>query len=290
MAVSKLNPVTSATQKIAQFNASGTWTCPTGVTTAEFLVVGAGGAGGGAGANSATTDRAVGGGGGGGAVKRTTLSVTPGTSYTITVGAKGTGATGAAGGNGGFSEVLNGATTLIRAYGGRGGAGINSAGAAQTSVAAITATGGGQAAGDRSADNQTGGGGGGAGNIFWSSDGTTLQQLQVYQLGVDGGLGYRSSEDGAFFQYRATGGIGIDNFGGGGGGGVYSSGNAPLPTGQAPYGAGAGAVRTNAGSTAGTAALANTGSGGGGGCVVDTITTVAGGNGSDGYVSVVYFG
>jgi hypothetical protein len=65
---------------IQTFTASGTWTCPTGVTEVEYLVVGAGGGGG---CNG-------GGGGGAGAYRTATgFSVTAGTTYTVTVGAGG---------------------------------------------------------------------------------------------------------------------------------------------------------------------------------------------------------
>ena len=65
---------------IQQFNATGSWTAPTGVTSVDYLVV-AGGASGGW--------RVGGGGGAGGLLQGTNLSVTPGTTYTITVGAGG---------------------------------------------------------------------------------------------------------------------------------------------------------------------------------------------------------
>ena len=87
---------------IQQFTASGTWTAPTGVTQVEYLVVAGGGGGGMAG----------GGGGAGGLLTATGLSVTPGTSYTVTVGAGGTGGTSysnsrtaTAGGNSVFSTI-----------------------------------------------------------------------------------------------------------------------------------------------------------------------------------------
>ena len=74
----------SVTTVIVSFTSgSGTWLCPTGVTTADYLVV----AGGGGGARSG------GGGGAGGFRTGTGLSVTAGTSYTVTVGAGGAGAT-----------------------------------------------------------------------------------------------------------------------------------------------------------------------------------------------------
>lgn len=100
----------------ATFTASGTWTCPAGVYTAFVRVLG-GGAGG-AGGTSNTP-----GGGGGAAVENTAVvKVTPGTAYTITIGAGGAGST-TTGGNGGNSSALG-----ITGYGGKGGATSTSGG------------------------------------------------------------------------------------------------------------------------------------------------------------------
>ena len=74
---------TGGTTVIVSFTAgSGTWLCPTGVTKADYLVV-AGGGGGGSGI--------AGGAGAGGFRTGTGLSVTAGTSYTVTIGAGGAG-------------------------------------------------------------------------------------------------------------------------------------------------------------------------------------------------------
>ena len=69
---------------ISSFVALDTWECPVGVTSVEYLVVAGGGAGGG--------DFRGGGGGAGGFRTGTGHPVTPGTPYTITVGAGGAGA------------------------------------------------------------------------------------------------------------------------------------------------------------------------------------------------------
>ena len=65
------------------FTASGYWTAPAGVTQVDYLVV-AGGAGGGG-------NGASGGGGAGGFRTGTALTVVPGTTYAVTVGAGGAG-------------------------------------------------------------------------------------------------------------------------------------------------------------------------------------------------------
>jgi len=73
----------------ATFTASGTWTAPAGVTSAQIVLVGAGGGGGGGSQNVA------GGGGAGGQVIVRNLTVVPGTTYNVTIGAGGQGGQGA---------------------------------------------------------------------------------------------------------------------------------------------------------------------------------------------------
>ena len=74
------------------------WTAPAGVTQVEVLVVAGGGGASGSSASS-------GGGGGGGLIYNSAFAVTPGTAYTITVGAGGTGGTGT--GTNGSNSVFN---------------------------------------------------------------------------------------------------------------------------------------------------------------------------------------
>lgn len=75
------------------FTSSGNWTAPAGVTAVTYTLVGGGGGGGG---SSNSTSNAnynfPGGGGAGGTISTGTLSVTPGTTYAIVVGAGGSGA------------------------------------------------------------------------------------------------------------------------------------------------------------------------------------------------------
>jgi len=79
------------------FTASGTWTCPAGVDLVRVTVAGGGGGG-------ASPGSGGGGGGGGGMVVTKTISVVPGTAYTITVGSGG--AAGAAGGSSSFGALV----------------------------------------------------------------------------------------------------------------------------------------------------------------------------------------
>ena len=106
---------------IATFTASGSWTCPEGVTTVYIDACGGGGGG------AYSSPGAAGGGGGGGAagVIGASISVTPGTTYVITVGGPG-----AAGTSSSVNGVAGGATSfgsLLVLNG--GGGGLSSAGA-----------------------------------------------------------------------------------------------------------------------------------------------------------------
>ena len=115
------------------FTASGTWTCPAGVYTAFVRVLG-GGAGGGGKDGGGTNPS----GGGGAAVENTALvKVTPGTVYTITIGAGGAGGSKTGnGGAGGNSSALG-----ITGYGGSGGGRTYTAGSGKSAY--IVAGGGG---------------------------------------------------------------------------------------------------------------------------------------------------
>lgn len=92
------------------FPSSGSWTCPAGIT--KVLITACGGGGGGGGGFIGPSNNYYGGGGGGGAqaVLSSPLTVVPGTTYTITVGAAGTGgafnASGTSGGATSFDSLL----------------------------------------------------------------------------------------------------------------------------------------------------------------------------------------
>lgn len=98
------------------FTSSGTFTVPTGVT--EIFVTACGGGGGGAGGGYTSSSQGWGGGGGASSILRTrSLTVTPGASVTVTIGA--------AGGGGGFhgNGGSGGTTTVgsLQFMGGYGG-------------------------------------------------------------------------------------------------------------------------------------------------------------------------
>jgi len=153
------------------------WTCPDGVTSVQIECWGGGGAGGGSknlGLGSSSLNANCGGGGAGGSyVKHTSVPVTPGTIYTYTVGAGGTGVS-AANGNAGGNTTFN--TTTIVAFGGGGGS-VSSIDPATNTVIASTQggtcqtpttgtinfTGGNGGNSKNSTGYYSGGGGGGSG-------------------------------------------------------------------------------------------------------------------------------
>ena len=223
------------------------WTAPTGVTQVEVLVVGGGGGGG---------YNGGGGGGAGGLIYNAAYTVTPGTSYTVTVGAGGAPSSAsvnvasvgsnsvfdaltASGGGGGNSRSATSGTTAGGSGGGGAAAGTGFANSAGSGVSGQGTNGGAGTPSDLGA-NAAGGGGGGAG--VGGGSGT-------YILAGGGGNGLNFSITGAPTWYA-----------GGGGGGTCVNGVNSAQGGLG--GGGAGGIATNANGVTGTA---GTGGGGGGG-------------------------
>ncbi len=156
------------------------WLCPAGVTSVQVECWGAGGAGGG---NTAANTR--GGGGGGGAYTISTVSVIPGTTYIIAVGAgqAGTNTTGPNGLASSFNFV-----SVVANPGTGGGSGAT--GTAGVGGTAGTYNGGNGAAG--SGSNSGGGGGGaGSGGVGGDASGITAGAAGAIDGGI-GGLGFSS--------------------------------------------------------------------------------------------------
>lgn len=127
-----------------QFTADDSWQAPPGVNRVFLMGYGAGGGGGGgAGGSTSATRRSGGGGGGGGALMSTaTVSVTPGTSYAITIGVGGSAGGGAGvendtGGPGGDGSdtYFAGLARFQGAQGGQGGSQAALAGPNQNRLA-----------------------------------------------------------------------------------------------------------------------------------------------------------
>ena len=230
--------------------------------TADFLVIAGGAAGGGENAggggaggyrNSYSTETS-----GGGGSSETGLTFNPGTVYTITVGAGGSGVQNLRGVNGSNSLISGtGITTITSIGGGGGGSGVgfggiengnsggSGGGAADSAQASGTGGSGtanqGYSGGNANASfNYDGGGGGGA-----SAVGANVVSNNV---GGNGGAGLASSITGSSVSRAGGGGGGGDTTGGtggtGGGGNGSISGGDPT-NGTTNTGSGGGGEREN---------------------------------------------
>lgn len=203
---------TAISQTISKtFTSSGSFTVPKGITSITIETWGGGGAGGGVGA--IFSSKGGGGGGGGGYNKVSNYGVTPGNTYTITVGAGGNASWGGDGGSGGDSYF---GSSVCLASGGEGGKANNGAGG----------TGGnGLYNGGNGKNGTSGNAGGGASSAGTGSNGNNAtgrpgaNAVTGGGKGGDGGSGY------------AAGSAGADPGGGGGGaecgglGGAFSGGS-----------------------------------------------------------------
>jgi hypothetical protein len=198
------------------YTAIGTtsWTAPADVFSVEYLVVGGGGGSGGG------YDTGAGGGGGGGMLLTGTLSVVPGTTYTIIVGDGGTAGTAnrliPLEVNGGFGE--DSTFGSITALGGEGGfgsrlpsGGNNGTGGAAASPPSTASTGG-----RGGGSNGGGGGGGGSSGAGGTKSGATAGT---------GGAGTANSLSGSSVTYGVGGGGGTGNSNNSGIAGTANTGN-----------------------------------------------------------------
>ena len=240
---------------------------------ASYLIVAGGGGGGG----HQTSDKGGGGGGAGGLLSGT-VTLTPGTVYTITVGSGGAGGVGGIGTQAG-TQGSNGQNSSFSAYataavgGGGGGSGFaagpwngNAGGSGGGSTA--NNVGGGTGGSGTSGQGNAGGaasfannssGGGGSGGVGGSTTAST---------GGNGGVGTASSITGTSVTYAS-----------GGGGGAFSG-----TSGTASAGGG-GNASAQGSASAGTSGTANTG-GGGGGTGGGGATATNGGAGGSGVVII----
>lgn len=241
------------------FTASGTWTCPVGVTS--ILVIAAGGGGGGGGASKRRSA-----GGGGGSLQQTSyIAVTPGVTYTITVGDGGVPGIGVSseysenGSNGLPTTFKNGSTILFSAIGaeGGGGGGASDGGGRGGSNFAKTT-------GIRLAPGA---------DIFaaYGGDGATINGF-----GKDGQPNYLNQYVGGAAGTQTVP-FNVGGSGGGGGAGPQGDG--------AQGGTGTGIALGGNGSSA--APNTGAGGGGGGGSYPD-YTGGDGGTGGSGYMYIVY--
>ena len=225
---------------VTTLTTSGTWTCPSGVTSIQVECWGGGGAGGLATRNGQTTNTACGGGGAGGAyAKLNSYPVTPGVVYFVNVGAGGVSAstdtTQVPGGDSWFNSVNSPSATII-AKGGAGGEtvllqsaanrfGAGGTGTASGSVGDVVNAGGSGVTTTAVGYGGGGGGSGGSGNTSGGNPGITpATNLGVGAAAVSSGIG-----------------------GNGGNGGISGSGSGLSPT--ASPGGGGGGARSGSGST-----------------------------------------
>ena len=191
------------------------WTVPNGVTSATIDAWGAGGGGGGA--NYAVRG---GSGGGGGEFRSSTVTVTPGSTYSYTVGTGGVGGTASPQTNGGNGTSTTFNTTTVVANG--GGGAITSTGVAGTGGTGGTGTTGysGAVGATISSGNNGGGGGSSAGNLANGVAGSTSTGGTAPTGGGNGGGG--GITQGTTVIAGSSG-----STPGGGGGGGSSYGNPP---------------------------------------------------------------
>jgi hypothetical protein len=194
----------------AEYTVAGTyqWTAPPGVTSVSVVAVGAGGPG------AASTVSEVAGGGGGALAWRNNITVVPGQSYTVVVGAATTSAAGghslfidstvvrANGGGRGTGGVQGAGGTFVGQGGGNGGGGVNQSGSGG-------GAGGYQGNGGIPGQPGTGGAGGGG------APASVNPYSAVSGNANGGGVGiYGQGNNGASGGFGGSGAVGID-FGGG---------------------------------------------------------------------------
>lgn len=227
----KQTTITTAVQKGQQiFTASGTFTVPANVTSIDIFCVGGGGGG--------ASDTTVGSGGGGGyTTTKLKQTVTPGASYTVTIGAGGNTEISKSGGYTSFG-------TIITAYGGytgahdkdgyvapgRGGCG-GSGGNSGSSSSGYPASGGSNGSDEiRKSGNTIYGKGQGtttkafaeSSNTLYAGGGGAYYYTGNYAVGTPGGDGGGGGGFG-YDIYVAHAYAGTANTGGGGGGGSTKS-------------------------------------------------------------------
>lgn len=208
MGIDVIGGSAAAPQKIEKsvwIKTTGTWTCPDDVTSAEIYVFGGGGGGGAKGPYAAA-------GGGGGAADFGVFNLTPGQTYTVTIGAGGAGGidggAGASGSQGGTTSF----GSLISITGGYGG-GYSAGGIGPSAANKLGGySGGGRYYVSNNQNQHAWSTNPGTGLLGLAGGGISLTTVATMP-GVGGGGGPASGDNG------------FANTGGGGAGGGWTGGN-----------------------------------------------------------------
>lgn len=234
------------------FTVSGTWTCPDFVDEVYVQAFGGGGGGGAGGTytvSGTTRNFGGGGGGGGGYMAQGRVSVTPGTSYAVTIGA---------GGKGGLvrRDQQSGATNITHTL----SAGSNGGATSFRTVSAAGGKGGGAASYSGSSGSAGAGGAGGAGGAPSGASGQFASPS-----GNNGGNGYGVLSKGGAPGANADSENGVGGAGGGGSYGRGGDGRSSLPESVKQSSYGSTYYFTLASNLLGSHANGEYGGGGGGG-------------------------
>lgn len=251
---------------------------PAGIKGAFVYLIAGGGGGGSGRRGAAGTVRCGGGGGGTGVIQEFFVPAAHwGTTYSVTIGAGGTGGVakttddtnGSAGGSGGVTSISTGSLTLRTATPGGGGAGTatnglggSAANSQSASGGTASATGGAGATGNNSAGPAPTGGGSGGGITTGDVAGAG---------GPGGGLSYLIS------AAAPTGGVV---------GGAAPANGIALGAGLPGSGGGGGAASITGPAQAGANGAQHGGAGGGGGASLNGNNSGAGGDGAPGFARV----
>jgi len=216
--------ISGINSSIEIFTSSGSWTAPTGITKIFLTMVGGGGAGGGATYEGGNTGSGGGGGAGEGVLMRP-YTVTPGNSYSYTVGSGGSGSSGGDGGSGTATSFDSGALSCAGGAGGlvgsttQGNGGIgggNSAtptyyldASASTSTASATSSSGFRGGNGAAAVSNTSSGAGGSSIFAKGANGVGAQTTGLSGTLGSGGSGAGGNGTPADNRFGGAGGAGV---------------------------------------------------------------------------------
>lgn len=266
-----------------EFNSNGNWVAPDNTNSVEIFIVGGGGGGGG---KNTTLNNAGGGGGGGGVIWKN-ISVTPGTTYAVTIGAGGAAGTVGATANSGSTGSSSSFGNILTVLGGGGGGASNANNTLNMPNAG--ATGGGHGGLQSNGSLYSGAGGGAGAPPIHLTAGTARLGVQwdpanIAKANIGSGGGFAPAWtatnvlNGDENRQVNAGGIGINGYGFGAGGAPSGISGTPIDTG---FGAGIPGFSTfNSVVVNAVAGAANRGGGGGGsGGGASNATASAGGSG-----------